>query len=103
MFAMRMETPRYEQVWDFVNLLDAHKKAMLGKRSRPDVARFEHDREWHLIRLRDELADKRYRPGPYRRYHIVDPKPRLISAAPYRDRVVHHALCNVIEPLEDDL
>jgi len=40
-----------------------------------------------------------YRPGPYRAFRISEPKARLISAAPFRDRVVHHALCNVIEPL----
>ena len=39
-----------------------------------------------------------YRPGPYASFHIHEPKKRLISAAPFRDRVVHHALCNVIEP-----
>ncbi len=38
-------------------------------------------------------------PGAYRRFEIREPKPRWISAAPFRDRVVHHALCNVIEPI----
>lgn len=38
-------------------------------------------------------------PGEYRTFRILDPKPRLISAAPYRDGVVHHALCRVIEPV----
>jgi retron-type reverse transcriptase len=89
----------YAQVWDFENLLKAHQKAMCGKRTRPDVARFEYDREWQLLRLRDELASERYRPGAYRRFRIADPKPRSISAAPFRDRVVHHALCNIIEPI----
>jgi retron-type reverse transcriptase len=40
-----------------------------------------------------------YQPGAYHSFHIHDPKKRLISAAPFRDRVVHHALCNLIEPV----
>jgi hypothetical protein len=46
-----------------------------------------------LLRLQEELRSFTDRPGPYRQFRIRDPKPRRISAAPYRDRVVHHALC----------
>lgn len=42
---------------------------------------------------------KRYQPGPYRDFYVYEPKKRLVSAPPFWDRVVHHALCNVIEPL----
>ena len=52
-----------------------------------------------LLRLQDELKEATYRPGAYRHFLIHEPKRRKISAAPFRDRVVHHALCNVIEPL----
>jgi retron-type reverse transcriptase len=45
------------------------------------------------------LRSQTYAPGPYRTFTIRDPKVRLISAAPYRDRVVHHALCAVLEPI----
>jgi hypothetical protein len=45
------------------------------------------------------LQAEQYRPGPYHSFYIHDPKRRLISAAPFRDRVVHHALINVIEPI----
>jgi RNA-directed DNA polymerase len=94
-----IEQPSYDAIWDFPNLFLAYQRAIKGKRSRPDVTRFTHDLEWHLIRLRDSLANKTYRPGSYRHFTISDPKPRFISAAPFRDRVVHHALCNIIEPL----
>jgi RNA-directed DNA polymerase len=30
---------------------------------------------------------------------VREPKPRLISTAPFRDRVVHHALTGVLEPV----
>jgi RNA-directed DNA polymerase len=45
------------------------------------------------------LAEKSYTPGPYHSFYIHEPKYRLISAAPFRDRLAHHALCNVIEPI----
>jgi hypothetical protein len=51
-----------------------------------------------LIQLQRELQDQAYRPGAYYSFYIHEPKRRLISAAPFRDRVVHHALCNLIEP-----
>jgi len=54
-----------------------------------------------LVALQDELARKTYRPGAYVNFRIHEPKQRLISAAPFRDRVVHHALCNLIEPVFD--
>lgn len=91
--------PLFEQVCDFANLVIAYYRARLGKRSQENVADFDYFLEWELLRLRDELRAGTYLPGPYRRFHLTDPKPRLISAAPFRDRVVHHALCNVIEPI----
>jgi len=80
------------------NLMEAHRKAASGKRSRDSTARFEHQLADHLLTLQDELRTFRYQPGPYFNFFINEPKRRLISAAPFRDRVVHHALCNVIEP-----
>jgi retron-type reverse transcriptase len=89
----------YERVIAFENLLRGAYRARRGKRLRPDVAAFHFDLEAHLLGLRDDLAAKSYQPGAYRAFYIHDPKKRLISAAPYRDRVVHHALCAVIEPV----
>jgi retron-type reverse transcriptase len=63
------------------------------------VLAFHYDQERNLHALRAELRAKTYRPGGYYSFVICEPKRRLISAAPYRDRVVHHALCNVIEPI----
>jgi len=89
----------YPRITGFDNLRLAFKEAARGKRSRPDVAAFEFDLEDNLLALQDELESQAYAPGPYYTFRIYDPKPRLISAAPFRDRVVHHALCLVIEPL----
>ncbi len=55
--------------------------------------------EGQLRRIREELLDGRYRFGTYRVFKVRDPKERVIKAAPFRDRVVHHALCNVIAPI----
>jgi retron-type reverse transcriptase len=94
---------RFGALWPelsgFPNLVRAMKKAARGKRHQPNVAAFLFDQERELCRLHEELADRTYRPGGYRTFEIVVPKPRLISAAPFRDRVVHHALCNVLEPI----
>jgi retron-type reverse transcriptase len=89
----------YEQVCTWENLYLAWRKAARGKRGREPAARFEYRLEDNLLRLQWELRDKIYRPGPYDSFYVHDPKRRLISAAPFPDRVVHHALCNVIEPL----
>jgi len=89
----------YPRIYDFENLYLAFHKARRGKRSRPDVATFEMNLELELPRLQDELASETYHPSPYRHFTIYEGKPRRISAAPFRDRVVHHALCNVIEPI----
>lgn len=89
----------YSKVIDWPNLLLAFRKAAKGKRSKGSAASFEHQVADRLLRLQDELASFSYQPGGYVHFMIHDPKERLVSAAPFRDRVVHHALCNVIEPI----
>ena len=89
----------WEHMISFESLLEAATKAQRGKRFRPAVARFHFNLERELLVLQEELAAKTYRPGPYRSFYIYEPKQRLISAAPYRDRVVHHALTGVLEPI----
>ena len=89
----------FEQLTSFENLYNAARAARLGKRFKPGAARFHHDIGRSLVDLRDELREGRYQPGPYRTFTIYEPARRFISAAPYRDRVVHHALCQVMEPL----
>lgn len=96
---MKRHRDLWESVIDFGNLLDAAKKAQRGKRYRDNVLSFNHELESNLLELRGELTEFTYTPGCYRTFQIVEPKRRIISAAPYRDRVVHHALCNVIVPI----
>ena len=89
----------FEKLASFENLYRAACQARRGKRFQHSVARFNHDLASNLVELRDGLLEGSYQPGPYRTFEIYEPARRFISAAPYRDRVVHHALCNVIEPL----
>lgn len=89
----------YPQIHTFANLYRAYRAARRGKRHKAAVAGFEFDLEQNLLALERELATQSYRPGGYTHFFIHEPKQRLISAAPFRDRVVHHALCQVIEPI----
>jgi len=89
----------YRRLCSWDNLQLAYRKASKGKRGQPNVAAFEHRLEDNLLRLQAELLAFHYTPGAYHSFYIHEPKRRLISAAPFRDRVVHHALCNLIEPV----
>jgi len=91
-------TTPFEQATDFFSLRDAARRAARGHWRGHDAARFLADLELHALQLQRELRAGTYRPGPFRTFRIRDPKPRTISAAPFRDRVVHHALCAVMEP-----
>jgi len=94
---------RHKHLFDRVvsadNLLGATRDALRGKRTRRPGAEFFGDFEHELFALRDELASGDYRPGAYHYFTITEPKERLVAAAPFRDRVVHHAIVRVIEPI----
>ena len=89
----------WEEITSFENLYSAARQARKGKRGNPAVMAFEDHLEENLLRLRQELLDRSDLPGEYTCFEIFEPKRRLISTAPYRDRVVHHALVRVIGPL----
>ena len=88
----------YADIYAWENLYLAYRKAARGKRGRGPAAGFEYRLEDNLFQLQEELLAESYQPGQYVNFFIHEPKRRLISAAPFRDRVVHHALCNIIEP-----
>lgn len=89
----------WERLVAFENLLDAFKKAAKGRRGHAAVAFFEQNLETALPELQNELREGHYQPGSYVSFLVHDPKKRRISAAPFRDRIVHHALCSIIEPI----
>lgn len=88
-----------EGVASVENLFLAAARARRGKSRRPDVEDWWLRRESEILQLRKELLSGSYQPGPYRFFEIFEPKRREIAAAPFRDRVVHHALCNLLAPV----
>ena len=88
----------FERIVRFESLCQAAHLAARGLWRRRSVASFLLDLEPEVLALQRELLDGRYRPRPFRSFVITDPKPRVISAAAFRDRVVHHALCAAMEP-----
>ena len=89
----------FERIANFQALWEAARKAVRGKRKKPGAAGFYANLERELLRLERSLLDGTYRPGRYVEIAIKEPKERLVSAAPFRDRVVHHALCAVVAPI----
>jgi len=89
----------YSHIADFENIHAAYLKARRCKRFKPDVLEFSANLETNLLALRDGLLGKTYRTGEYYVFNVYEPKKRIVAALPFRDRVVHHALCNVIEPI----
>ncbi|MGQ0605319.1 MAG: reverse transcriptase domain-containing protein [Anaerolineales bacterium] len=96
---MKTYSRLYPTLCSFENLYTAYCAARRGKRCLPPAAAFAREQEQELLQLQSELRSLTYQPGPYHSFYIHDPKRRLISAAPFRDRVVHHALIRVIEPI----
>lgn len=91
----------WAEVTSFENLLRAYRKARRGKRRQQGVAEFGLNLERELLGLQRTLREGTYRPGDYRLFTIYERKPRVIAAAPFCDRVVHHAVMHHIEPSID--
>lgn len=89
------------QIADWDNLLLAYQKARSGKRDRAEVQVFAGDLWLHLGNIQHHLLAGTYRMGAYRSFVVYEPKRREILAAPFGDRVVQHALLNVLEPIWD--
>lgn len=89
----------YEQLCSEENLLSAFYKARKGKTQRHYVQVFEKELDKNLKQLEQELRTQTYQPKPLTTFVIRDPKTRKISKSRFRDRVVHHALINVIGPV----
>ena len=98
---MRRAGALWPRVVDFDALCTSARRASLGKRRNVSVARFLADLEPRALALQGQLDAGTWRPGAVTRFRIHDPKPRTISVAPFRDRVVHHALMGALEPVLD--
>ncbi len=93
----------YNKICDFQNLHLAFHKVAKGRRYDPEVLKFKINLEENLIDLQNDLLNKTYVPAPYRTFTLYEPKERIIYVSAIRDRVVHHAVMNIIEPIWDKL
>jgi RNA-directed DNA polymerase len=89
----------FDRLVSFENLMVAAKKAFRGKKDRKSVASFYFNLENEIIDLRNELITGNYAPMDFRIFEVREPKVRRICSSDFRDRVVHHAICNLLEPV----
>jgi len=89
----------FDRIVAFDNLVEAARKAFRGQKDRPAVALMYFNLETELWQLQEELMTGAYRPRPYHVFEIREPKQRQICAAHIRDRVAHHAICNLLGPI----
>jgi len=96
---MKRHKHLFERFCTLENLFAASREALKGKRCKPPVARFFAEQEKEVVALVSELREERYAHGRYHYFTIHEPKERVVAAAPFRDRVVHHAIVRMIEPI----
>lgn len=97
---MRRHGDLFMKIVSIENLMAAYLKARRGKRWQRQVKNFEGNTERNLATIRDALINKSFTTSAYKTKTIHEPKKRLIFKLPFApDRIVHHALMNVIEPI----
>jgi retron-type reverse transcriptase len=100
---MKTHKHLYEKICTKENICEAYKKARLGKRKKFYVQKFELNAKDNIEQLHQELVDETWMPLPYKQFIAYEPKERLIRAPQFRDRVVHHALVQVLKPIYEPL
>ena len=91
----------YQKMCSIKNLHLAFKKARRNKSFLSYVIKFEKNLDGELKKLNKELSSLTYNPYPLKKFIIRDPKTRTIHASAFRDRIVYHALINILEPIFD--
>ena len=81
------------------NINLAYEKAIKNKRFRPDVLKFSYTVEKHLVQIMKKLSNKTFTHSGYFNFVVNDSKKRIIWAAQFPDRIVHHILCNILESI----
>ena len=89
----------WQELYSYENLLLAFQKARKHKTLKPYVIDFQKDLKNNLLQLQADLIFHSYKPKPLETFIIREPKTRKISKSDFRDRVIHHAICNIIEPI----
>lgn len=91
----------YEKIYEWDNLINAFHKAKKGKSNDNDVLEFEYDLENKIIEIQKQFKEEKYQFSGYKTFKIYEPKERTISCASFQDRLIHHAICNIINPITD--
>ncbi|MCX6749330.1 MAG: reverse transcriptase/maturase family protein [Candidatus Pacearchaeota archaeon] len=100
-YHMKLCNKLYREICSINNLALAWTKAKKGKTKKKDVIEFKQNLRENLLKLRRELLEQTYNPKLLKTFILRDPKTRKISKSDFKDRVVHHALVRVIEPIFD--
>ena len=90
-----------DSITDLNNLRLAYQKTSRNKRMTWGYLEFKEYAEANLLQVRYELSSGTYKIGSYRNFTVYEPKPRLISALDFKDRLVQHAICNITGPIFD--
>jgi len=94
----------FEKIVDIKNIRLAYRKAVRGgNRFTASHLRFKEHLEANLATIQKQLIEESYTHGDYHTFKVYEPKERLISSLPFRDRVVQHAINNIVEPIFEGL
>jgi len=93
----------YKKTYSIENLISAFKRAKLGKSKKGYVVEFESDLDENLRQLQLELKNRIYQPRKLKKFIVRDPKTRTIHASIFRDRIVHHAIINILKPIYEGI
>lgn len=96
---MKLAKSLFNQIVDYENLRLAWLKAHKGKTAKKSVQNFSHNVNKNLQIIHDRMIVSPPVLSDYVQFKIFDPKERMISVVPFSDRVIHHAIMNVLEPV----
>lgn len=96
---MQESTNLFNHIISVENLLSSWYEFLPGKRRKPDVMRFEFDLEVNIFRIARDLSNRIYKHDRYEMFYLTDPKLRQIHKSLVRDRIVHHALFRILNPI----
>lgn len=99
---MKIYNHLFDRIVSAENLFSAWDSFKKDKRNKTDVLEFEWRLEENIFKLHRELQSKTYKHGPYTDFYITDPKRRHVHKASARDRILHHGIFNVINPIFEE-
>lgn len=100
---MKTYNKLYKKLYSTANLNLAFKKARKGKSKRNYVINFESNLEKNIAILQRDLRLKKYNPTKLKKFIVRDPKTRTIHSSIFRDRIVHHAIVNLLNPIYEKI